>query len=196
MNCDVIRDLIPLYIDGVCSDESRYAVETHLTKCESCKALYEAMSKPMESETAVRVIKKTHKIKLWRASILQSVLFLISFLAITVGVYFEAQTGIGDGNGEWARLLVVPFTGFLISLTSWYFVRLFKTRLSFSLSSAFFTLIAIFICGSVAVWHYSTYFLTALIGAGLVYHNVFVSSGLIIGSYLLAQLYSRLLGKE
>ena len=28
--CDLIRDLLPLYQDGVCSEESRAAVEEHL----------------------------------------------------------------------------------------------------------------------------------------------------------------------
>ena len=194
MNCDIIKDLIPLYIDNACSDESRYEVETHITKCESCKALYEAMSKPMESETAVRVIKKTHKIKLWRASILQSVLFLISFLAITVGVYFEAQTGIGDGNGDYAALLVVPATGFMLSLISWYFVRLYKSRLSFSIFSALFTLLGIIICGTWAICHYTGFFQFAI--AGFLFPNVFMTIGLTVASYLFSSLYARLLGKE
>ena len=37
--CDVIRDLLPLYLDGVCSTESRRAVDAHLTKCPDCRAL-------------------------------------------------------------------------------------------------------------------------------------------------------------
>lgn len=41
--CDVIRDLLPLYVDGVCSEESRAAVEAHLESCESCKAEYQRL---------------------------------------------------------------------------------------------------------------------------------------------------------
>ena len=29
-DCDLIRDLLPLYLDGVCSDASRRAVKAHL----------------------------------------------------------------------------------------------------------------------------------------------------------------------
>ena len=36
--CDVIRDLLPLYLDGVCSEESRRAVEAHLAECPDCRA--------------------------------------------------------------------------------------------------------------------------------------------------------------
>jgi len=196
MNCDIIRDLIPLYVDGVCSDESRYTVETHLTKCESCKQYYEAMTTPIEREESVKAIKKTHKIHLWKASLLQSALFFISFLVITVGVALEASTAVGEGNSHWASVLVVPATGFLLSLVNWYFVRLYKSRLSFSLFSALFTLVGIVLCGSWAIWHYSGFFQIALLGGGFVFSNIFTTIALIVASYLLSLLYARLLGKE
>ena len=31
--CDVIRDLLPLYADDACSEGSRRMVEEHLTEC-------------------------------------------------------------------------------------------------------------------------------------------------------------------
>ena len=43
MNCDIVRDLLPLYADGLCSEESRKAVEEHLKSCEACRSFYEAM---------------------------------------------------------------------------------------------------------------------------------------------------------
>lgn len=36
LSCQIVQDLLPLYEDGVCSDESRKAVEAHLTVCEGC----------------------------------------------------------------------------------------------------------------------------------------------------------------
>ena len=41
--CGIIRDLLPLYIDDVCNEESRQAVENHLLECEKCRNYYEAM---------------------------------------------------------------------------------------------------------------------------------------------------------
>ncbi len=43
ISCEIIKDLLPLYHDGVCSKESRSAVEEHLSDCESCKAELKAM---------------------------------------------------------------------------------------------------------------------------------------------------------
>lgn len=39
MNCDIVRDLLPLYEDGLCSEESRRAVEEHLATCGACRKL-------------------------------------------------------------------------------------------------------------------------------------------------------------
>ena len=41
--CEIIADLLPLYIDDICSDESRTAVENHLSECEKCRHYYEVM---------------------------------------------------------------------------------------------------------------------------------------------------------
>jgi len=39
-SCDMIRDLLPLYVDGVCSESSKKTVEDHLLECEECSHLY------------------------------------------------------------------------------------------------------------------------------------------------------------
>lgn len=41
--CEMIQDLLPLHLDGVCSEESKKAIETHLSECPACKAFYAAM---------------------------------------------------------------------------------------------------------------------------------------------------------
>jgi hypothetical protein len=61
-----------------------------------------------------------------------------SFALITIGVALEARTGSGLMNGFWAFNLVIPATGFMLSLANWYFIRIYKSRKSFS----FFSLIA------------------------------------------------------
>ena len=39
IDCKIIEDLVPLYLDEVCSEESRKAVDTHIEKCENCRKL-------------------------------------------------------------------------------------------------------------------------------------------------------------
>ncbi len=38
ISCDIIRDLLPLYHDNVCSTDSRKLIAEHLDNCEECKA--------------------------------------------------------------------------------------------------------------------------------------------------------------
>lgn len=48
--CDVTRDLLPLYIDEVCSEGSREMIEEHLRCCEACKKEYRLMKAPALTE--------------------------------------------------------------------------------------------------------------------------------------------------
>lgn len=39
MNCDIIRDLIPSYVEDICSKSSKECVEEHIAGCEKCRDL-------------------------------------------------------------------------------------------------------------------------------------------------------------
>lgn len=45
--CNVIRDLLPLYHDGICSPESRQLVDEHMAECTDCRAELERMNAPL-----------------------------------------------------------------------------------------------------------------------------------------------------
>ena len=38
--CDIVQDLLPLYYDNACSEESRRFVEKHLPGCNDCQKMY------------------------------------------------------------------------------------------------------------------------------------------------------------
>lgn len=140
MNCNIVKDLIPLYIDGCCSEESEKVVEVHIRDCDDCKRLLEDMKSSSDIITVSESPKTFSKLNDWKASVLQSVLLFLSFALITVGVALEARTPSGIGNGFWALNLVIPATGFMLSLVNWYFIRVYKNRKRFSLFSLIATL--------------------------------------------------------
>ena len=39
LECDVIRDLLPSYVDGICSEASKQHIEEHIAECEKCERL-------------------------------------------------------------------------------------------------------------------------------------------------------------
>ncbi len=212
MDCNIIKDLIPLYIDDCCSQESARLVKEHIDSCPECKALYENMNAPSKINPTISAPISLSRINDWKASVLQSVLLFVLFAVITVGVALEAATPSGFSNGYWAVSLVIPATGFLLSLPNWYFVRLYKSRKRFSTSSMLITL-GITVCAYVwAGFHYEisisdfaellkdismtdllemTGLLALFFGIGIILTAVFC-----VLSKILSNKYAKMLGKE
>ena len=44
--CDIIQDLMPSYIDGICSESSKNLIEKHIKECEVCAMKLKALSEP------------------------------------------------------------------------------------------------------------------------------------------------------
>lgn len=42
--CEIVQDLLPLYVDGCCTQSSRELVEGHLKECAACKQVFGAMT--------------------------------------------------------------------------------------------------------------------------------------------------------
>lgn len=53
MQCEIIRDLLPLYHDNACSPDSRAFVEEHLAGCASCRGIAEKLASTAVDETFV-----------------------------------------------------------------------------------------------------------------------------------------------
>jgi len=96
MECNIVKDLLPLYIDGLCSEETVRLVEEHLAECNFCKELSEELSVDInmttqeeEWEKDIMPLKKLHG-KLRRKSIgliLWSILFILFFGATVFLAY-------------------------------------------------------------------------------------------------------------
>lgn len=65
LECDVIRDLLPLYAEKLASPASSALVEQHLAECPACRAELEQMEKPVpvqpepQPDAPLRSIRKT-----------------------------------------------------------------------------------------------------------------------------------------
>ena len=92
MNCQVIKDLLPLYHDGVVSEESKKLVEAHLKECEECIAEYETLSAdlPLEKVESTkedfRKLQVRKKIKRVIISITASV---VAVALLIVGYFWQ-----------------------------------------------------------------------------------------------------------
>ncbi len=51
-SCNLIRDLLPLYCDQVCSKDSAEAVQEHISTCEECQNIYIGMQQNVSMDSA------------------------------------------------------------------------------------------------------------------------------------------------
>lgn len=86
-SCNIVQDLLALYHDGVCSEESREAVELHLAECEKCRATAKKLGNTeieenvcAEAGGVIRSHRKKQRRKL--------VIILIAALAVLLFVVF------------------------------------------------------------------------------------------------------------
>lgn len=98
IDCDIIRDLLPLYAEDIVSDKSKEAVDMHLMECSDCKAVYEKMT-AREPEVKLQIkpeesFKKYVKKKKWSlgwkvslitaAAVLVAVIWRLSVLGMLI----------------------------------------------------------------------------------------------------------------
>ena len=74
IDCNVIVDLLPLYKEEICSEETKILVEEHLAECADCRRLSEQVTipevgkkeAPTETETFKKVGKKLKRGRFYR----------------------------------------------------------------------------------------------------------------------------------
>ena len=77
--CNIIKDLLPLYLDGVCSKESKELVLNHLKKCDECQKNLKISIKK-ESKKDLKILESfKNKLDL---KICRIVLIIVSFMFV------------------------------------------------------------------------------------------------------------------
>lgn len=87
MKCDVIQDLLPLYIDNACSDVSKELIEEHLQNCITCGQALEDFKEeiiptPEKRNENIKQIQPFKKMKRLRQWLYISMVTIIGLLAL------------------------------------------------------------------------------------------------------------------
>lgn len=61
MSCEIVRDLIPMYIDGAASDEAAQMVEKHIGECEDCRKYYDACLRAEKKAKGKKSVERAMK---------------------------------------------------------------------------------------------------------------------------------------
>lgn len=97
-SCGIIKDLLPLYVDHVCSDESKELIDEHLLECEKCKAYMDSLRESQDVEAVaydeekerrkVKMMLRMKKKLLFRNILVAVFTVLILGAAATSGIHY------------------------------------------------------------------------------------------------------------
>lgn len=95
ISCDVAKDLMLPYLDGICSEESKELVDEHLKGCTSCRRFWEEMTAPeKKSEREENQIDFLKKMNLYLKGERSIAVFLVVLLLFTI-IFFTQGTEPG-----------------------------------------------------------------------------------------------------
>lgn len=93
--CNIVKDLMPNYIDELLSSESKLFVEEHIGKCSKCKKVFTNMSEKLDEENRNEKNKIDRDIKFAKKYNYKiNILKLIIFVIITILVYLFLRNAI------------------------------------------------------------------------------------------------------
>lgn len=96
LSCKVITDLLPLYYDGVCSEETKTIVEEHLKECEACRNIVEKMGveiyatqKELDEALFLKNIQKSLKHRETRFKVLVVLLICVAWCGLHIAKTYK-----------------------------------------------------------------------------------------------------------
>lgn len=93
MECEIIRDLLPLYADGVAGEASRELVRRHLESCPACRAELERMQTELEgtaaADTDCAAALRRRKRRMTRRTAAAAAAALLAGVALCLGILWK-----------------------------------------------------------------------------------------------------------
>lgn len=87
LNCHVVQDLLPSYMEGLVAPETKQEIDEHMAECEACRAVRDAMAAEMPVEKAPAKHRDFLQ-KLNRRRIAGAVISAVAVLGCALGLYF------------------------------------------------------------------------------------------------------------
>ncbi len=140
--CEIVGDLLPLYLDGVCSPASAALVEAHLAACEDCRALRGAMERQAPVPEA-----RWEGGDLFR-TLRRRVFALFAALAVMVGCFCLNTGGAWEGGPAGAGHFAVT----LVYLLFWGLFTVQARRYRALTAAAFWVSLVTFVSAAAGLW--------------------------------------------
>lgn len=89
--CSIVKDLLPLYMDNLCSEETSFFIRNHLDECEDCCKDYKNAAiiiAPTEiNETPMKPFHRIH-----RVIIKEAIIFVLCLLIVGTLLFIGYHT--------------------------------------------------------------------------------------------------------
>lgn len=110
--CDIVQDLLPLYVDGACSESSAEMIKEHLEICADCRAIYEQMRSHTNEDILQKEkdgVVKRHERK-ENQKIIKYIFVALAIIYVPA-LFFVALFADGDGT-----FISIPYSFILLVL--------------------------------------------------------------------------------
>ena len=101
LSCEIIKDLLPSYIEGLTSEVTNQEIEKHMANCEECTIVYNQMKLPIETPLETEPLDYLKKVKQrTNKKIITVVAVIVAFFLVLVGsrVYLVGANSQGVAN--------------------------------------------------------------------------------------------------
>ena len=93
--CNIVRDLLPLYIENMASPESAQFVEAHLSKCPECNAFYfEMTNRGEENIDDVEAQKKILPLQIVKKKLIKRIVISVIAVILSIAILIGAEVGV------------------------------------------------------------------------------------------------------
>ncbi len=118
-NCDVVRDLLPLYVDGACSEASRALVDEHIAACPSCAKMLSQLRDNACEDSLRREAGAVLAPRRWRNRAFAASCALAGFVCVPACVLaaLEPELAAGGVSGLFWLYLLPPSLLVMMSAT-------------------------------------------------------------------------------
>lgn len=95
LNCDIVRDLLPSYVDGLTSETTNEAVNEHLKECPECTEALKRMKEPektnSEPKAEVNYLKKIRRRSLQKGFIVCAIIVILALAAAAFRILYIGE---------------------------------------------------------------------------------------------------------
>ena len=114
MNCDIIRDLIPSYVDEVCSQATKECVEAHLDECGECRLIAarlrnSALSGEKLEQKGLDGMKKIKRALDYHRIVNYGILLVLALYGIELFLATTQVMSFSTVPGYWRQSASLPF---------------------------------------------------------------------------------------